>query len=308
MAIYFNDLILEPKEDGNSLQKRYFKERQEVKDLFEKFRKKGSKESYLVFTRDFPKKYNTKKTSYKPAPPIGLPMSANLYDEQYGSVQVRYSPSPPARLGKKVVWPRVDESVIFETLAISENKLDLAWFLLKASGYVKNGILKVVDEKLEHVGDFNKVKKEIDAAQCLFGDNVTLDNLETIATLLFPKGEVISDGDKESLATKLWTYVSAGEKNKKPYNFDALIATAKKVTKAKSEIANQKSMESGENVVTVELTNGDVITVPLLKCPPATTKEKLAAKVEELQIPIDVNQKNDLVYSIVKYYLSLQTA
>ena len=293
MAIYFNDLILEPKVNGTSLQRRYYQEREELRQLFQKFKRKGDKEGTLTFTRDFNKVYNSRKTSYKPAPPIAIPYNVNIYDPEMGSVEIRYSRRPPIKNGQNLMWPRDQESLIGETLSVTEQRLDYAWFLMKASPFVNNGIIKLVDRQLEYEGTFAQIRKQKDVTNILFDDNISLETLQGIATIVWPSGEV--DGDsKEELATKMWNRIQEGEKNKKKYNYDALIAAHGKFAEATA-----KSTTPEAELTLVTLPDGTEVEVKMLTCPKNMGDEKLYAKAAEFGVPVEGLSRN-IIYSLVK--------
>ena len=292
MAIYFNDLILEPKEDGTSLQKRYHAELKNVKSLFAKFRR-GKAEGVLTFGREYRKVYNTKKTSFKPAPPIAIPMNVNLYDDQLGSVEIRYSKRPPIRNGKSLTWPRDQESLIFENLTISEQRLDLAWFILYASDFVKRGVIKLIDKEVEYEGTVDKMKKQLEVSSIIFSDDTTLETLQVIADLAF-KGQInLTTNSKAEMASKMWSLISVNETNKKAGGYDDFLKTAAKVE------AKLEKTESKADNIDIELINGEKYNVPILKCPPSISNEKLQAKAVEYNVPSE-GLSRDVLYSIIK--------
>lgn len=297
MAIYFDGKILEPKESGTSLERKYFEELKDVKNLFARFKKPGQKESVILFSRDFKKIYNRTKTSYKPAPPIAIPMNVSVYDPSLGSIEIRYSKRPPVKAGNNLIWSRDGDSLMFETMSLTDKQLDLAWFLLKASDYVEKGIIKLVDKDLEFEGTFDSIKRQADAASLLFNDNVTLENLEVIASILFPKGEIGGYDSAKELATKIWNMVTIGENNKRAYNYDALIKAATKAGRA------SKKEDRAQEVITVSLSEDEELTVPLLICPPKTKNETLFEKAESLGIPTDAGLSRDVLYSLIKFKL-----
>lgn len=293
MAIYFNDLILEPKVNGTSLQRRYYQEREELRQLFQKFKRKGEKEATLTFTRDFNKVYNSRKTSYKPAPPIAIPYNVNIYDPEMGSVEIRYSRRPPIKNGQHLMWPRDQESLIGETLSVSEQRLDYAWFLMKASPFVNNGIIKLVDRQVEYEGTFAQIRKQKDVTNILFDDNITLETLQGIASILWPSGEV--DGDsKEELATKMWNRVQEGEKNKKAHNFDALIAAYGKFAEAVS-----KDTSDASKLTLVTLPDGSEVEVEIVSCPKKISDEQLSEGALKYGIPTEGLSRN-IIFSLIK--------
>ncbi len=302
MAIYFDGKILEPKENGSSLEQKYFNELKDVKDLFGKFRKPGQKESVLLFSRDFKKTYNRSKTSYKPAPPIAIPMNVSVYDPQMGSIEIRYSKRPPVKAGNNLIWSRDGDSLMFETMSITDKQLDLAWFLLKASDYVEKGILKLVDKELEFEGKYESILKQTEVASAIFNHDAngdpSLERLELIASILFPNNEIGHYDSAKELATKIWNLIVIGEANKKSYNYNSALKAAEK---AKKTLAKEKPV-AAENI-TVTLPDGEDVTFPLLVCPPKTKNETLFERAESVGLPGDMGLSRDVLYSLIKYKL-----
>ena len=296
MAIYFNEKILEPKADGSSLQRRYYREKKEVEALFEKFRKNGAP-SVLMFRRDFVKKYNTKKTSYKPAPPVAVPANVHVYDDELGAVEIRYSKTPPIKSGKKLVWTADKDFMLSEVFTINEKNIDLAWFFLKASNYVTKGIVKLVDKDLEFKGSFSEVKRQMEASRILFDDDVTMERIETLAELVLPKEMKIEADTKEEYATKLWDIIVAGEKSRKEYNYDALMEANKKISKAQAADYVDKTKKQ---LILIVLADGREVTVPEVKCPPKTKEETLEERAAAHGFPTE-GLTRDEIYSLIKY-------
>lgn len=295
MAIYFNNRLLEPKQDGNSLEKRFYVELQEVKKVFDTFRKKGEAKSTLIFTRDFPKVWNTKKTTYKPAPPIALPMVANIYLQDIGSVQIRYSKSAPI-IGdnNRYIWQNTND-LFYETKSIGEDEIDLAWFYLKASDFLKKGVIKLVNKKQEFDSDFDKLKKQAKPFSLLFDDARTEEELLGVASVLFPDGKVSYDGGKSELAIQIWDFVKYGEQNGKPWNYDALVIALE------NEIKNKATNKRGQVILTENEDSDDNEASPLelLKAPVGVKREELSAKAASLGIR-DEGQTKDMLYSLIK--------
>ena len=297
MAIYFDGKILEPKKDGTKLEQRYFKEREEVKELLSKFKDPDGKSSTLLFSRDFEKIWDTKKKTYKPAPPIAIPMNVNLQDEDLGTVEIRYASRTPTKTKNGIMWNHESGSIIHEGMAITDKQLDLAWFILKASNVVEKGIVKIVDRQAEYEGSFKDMARQAEVVNAIFDKTLTLQTILEIAALV-PTEVPISGTSKEEVATKLWTVVQAGEQGKKAYNFDSVLKAIAKVKKANGKAANE-----GQETVEVSLTNGEVLNVARLKCPPTYTMEAMFKKATELNFPTEGLDK-DLLYSVIKHKLA----
>ena len=297
MAIYFNDRILEPKENGTKLERRYFKELQEVKEVFDRFRKAGQKESVLVFTRPFKKVWNSTKTSYKPIAPIGIPMNVHVYDEELGSVEIRYSRRPPIRSGNRLIWQSDGESIIHEHLSISEQRLDFAWFLLKASPYIQTGVIKLLDKDAEYSGEFDDVKKQLEASRYIFDEDITEDVILAIAKIILPKSMKIEGETKKEVGTKLWNIVTKAYENRQPYGYDELIAAGKKILIADAQAF---AADSKKDFVSIDLVDGRQMNVPFITCPVRTKEETLDARAEEQGIPREGLTRDEL-YSVIRY-------
>jgi hypothetical protein len=297
MAIYFDSKVLEPKADGTALQQKYYRERNEIKDLFKRFRKNGDKEGHLILTRDYHKVWNTKKTSYKPAPPIAIPMNISMGDPELGAIQIRYSDSPPIKTDKKLVWGAVKKGIINENLFIPEKDIDFAWYIIKATSFIEDGIFRIVDKKAEYEGKFSEMKKQMDASRIIFDEDVTLERLETLADLVLPSTMKVTADEQEEYAAKFWDIIKAGEQAGKTYNYDALIEADKKVSKAQAADYIDKS---GGEVISVSLDDGRTLSVPFVKCHFRIKDETLKEKADELNIPVKGITKDEL-YSVIKY-------
>lgn len=296
MAIYFNDKILEPKANGTSLERKYYQELGEVKKLFARFKRDAEKGS-LTFSRDFRKVYNNSKTSYKPAPPIAIPMNASMYDPEIGSIEIRYSRRPPIKSGQNTIWQRDQDSMVFETMTIDEQRADLVWFLLYASDFIKKGIVKLVDKEVEYEGTVEKMKKQMDASFAIFSEDVTYDKLKTIADLVYPKGELAARTTTQTeLSAKLWSLVLVNEEQNNPGGFDALIKAAKQV----EEMESQKPVSEDSEKITIELVTGESFEVPYMKCPTRRSNKELKEKAVELGIA-DEGLTRDMLYSLIKH-------
>ena len=296
MAIYFDGKILEPKQSGSKLEQRYYKEREEVKQLLAKFKNTDGR-SALLFSRDFRKIWDTKKRTYKPAPPIAIPMNINLQDEDLGTVEIRYASRTPTKTKNGIMWNHEGVSIIREGMAITDKQLDLAWFILKASSVVEKGIVKIVDKQAEYEGSFKDMERQADVVSAIFDKNLTLETILEIAALI-PTESPVSGHSREEVATKLWTIVQAGEKGRKAYNFDSVLKAIAKVKKV-----NGKAATEGQETVEVGLANGEVLNVKRIACPINVTMEKLLVRSTELNFPTEGLDK-DLIYSVIKHKLA----
>jgi len=143
MAIYFNDRILSPKEDGNELERLLFTGMQTIDQLLKD--NNGS----ITLIRTVERKKSTDGTTFKPVPPFSFPSTVSVYTKDYGVVELRYSATSPQKQGDNVIWNNVD-IMVYESMSFNENNLDLAWYLIIATPFVKKGQMKIHDE-LENV-------------------------------------------------------------------------------------------------------------------------------------------------------------
>lgn len=297
MAIYFNDKLLEPKVNGTALEKRYYHEREEVKGIFDKFRKPGQKDAAILFGREWKKTWNSKKTSYKPIPPIMLPSNVHIYDNEMGSVEIRYSRRPPIRSGSRVVWTSDKDLMFNEIKSVSEQRLDFAWFLLKASDYVEKGIIKLIDKQAEYAGTFDSIKKQLEASKTIFDDDVTIEKVKAIAEIVLPKNITVTGDTKEEVATRFWEMVVKGTEQKKAYNYDAVIAAGERLSNAKLEEFKELV---DKNLITVETKDGKTYNIPGIKCPARMKQENLELRAEDLDILFEGLDRDEL-YSLVRF-------
>jgi len=302
MAIYFNDKILAPNTGGNTLEKRYAKELPEVKEVFDLFRRKGQEKSTLIFRRDFEKVYNRKKTSWKPAPPVALPMVANVYLEDLGSVQVRYSKEPPTIQDGKKRYREADR-MFDEITSISENEMDLAWFLLKATSYVDKGILKLENRKLEFDNKFDAIKRQAKPFALLFSDNRTREELIEVADIIFDEGGVNPDGNVSELAVSIWDKVKDGDARNKSYNYDSLYKALTRNNKGKTNQGQVVKIAKEDNADGDESGEGKGVTIEggMLKAPAGVLKKDLVLKATAIGLDIDEEEMTrDFIYTMIK--------
>lgn len=293
MAIYFNNKILEPKLHGNSLEKRYESELTEVKELFAKFKRKSGEPSMLVFTRDVPEKWNRTKTKKMPAPPISLPLVSTVYLDDIGSVQIRYSPTPPNTDGNgKFSWGR--SSMMFgEMTAIEETQMDLAWFLIKGTTYLKTGILRLVDKKQQMDADFDKLKIQAKPYSLLFSDDRTKEQLLAVANLVLDR--VDEEATMQELAINIWAKVKDNDVRKEKFGFRELEkAIVKEIDKSAHN--GQKIVLAGEN----DGENKGNIEVALKAAPQKVTREQLVMEATELGITVTDEMTKNVIFTLIE--------
>lgn len=298
MAIYMNDKVLEPKENGNSLEKRYFKERNEVMEMFDRFKVKGADKATILLTRDYKKKWNRSKTSYKPAPPLAMPTVANIYDQELGSIEIRYSSAPPIRVDKNLMWPRDKEaSLMFETLALTSDKLDLAWFILKASNLLEKGVFTIVDSKAAFGKQFSEVILQKEVTNYIFDDDVTEEDLAKVAALFFEPNEINYEAvsGKEELAMKLITKALNDKDNPRNPGLKRLKEACIRVGLDKEKPKNEEASQ----VIHFEF-EGEEVSADLVKAPADIMYNDILDEGKKLGLQT-VGKKKDVVYSMIQY-------
>ncbi len=289
MAIYVGLNQLLPKIDGTPLEKKYFKEREEIKQLFNKF-KKGNLQSSLIFSRDFKKIYNLSKTSWMDAPPLAIPLKAMYSDEFVDSIEVRYSPGPPKKTKIGDVWPKPYE-IIGDIYSIPETKIDLAWFMIKMSVLFKKGVLKLVDSNVEISLECDNIVVQTDVAKALFSDSLTEEQCQLIYAL-FKNGKFSYNSTEtlKSNSLSLWKIVSGSTNGDDMQELKTVIDSIIKPV-----------VESSDNTVIVE-----GIEYPLLDVPEGWTKSDILKEAESYKIEVPKKPvKNNVLYTIVKAKIGL---
>ena len=229
MAIYFNDKMLLPKKDGNELEQKYYNELADVTTLFKE--KKGA----IVLVRDVERIWDSKRESYRPTVPYALPVEIPVYLETLGAVSVRYSKNPPQRQGKNITYP-MNRIFVEERMYLTENTKDLAWFLLKATKFVKNGdpnsnaFMRIDDPQAELVSKASKVKRISKVDALLINDESPIYNMRSMMFLADKFGIDIKDYDVEASGFMLREAVISGEeKNHPDLNIEKFLAMADKL-------------------------------------------------------------------------------
>lgn len=275
------------------MEKRYATELDEVREMFNKFRIRGQEPATIVLTRDYNKQWNRSKTSYKPAPPMALPHRASTYTPDLGTIEMRYSRTAPEINNGKLIWNADKKALFFENMPLTENELDYAWFMLKGTNYLKNGIFKIVDAKTEYSKQFDEVLLQRDVQNLLFDDNVTEEQLAKVATEIFEPAEIDykSISGKEELAIKIWQKVDARHKNKSKPNY----ADLKEICE-RFGLGKEPKKEEAPQVIGLD----DGSEIALEKAPKEVTMEELREQAKELDIS-SFQKKKDVLYTLIKH-------
>ena len=303
MGIFIGEKLLEPKENGTSIEKKYFREREELKEFFNKFKVRGVEKPVIILTRDYPKRYNRAKTSWKPAAPMALPMTTTVHDETLGSLEVRYSSLYPRKSNNKLLWPRnKNVEMFFDTMALSSQELDLAWYLLVATDFLSRGMFKVVDTRSEYKTKFEEVVLQKEVMNLLMADYATEEQLAKVAHDFFDDGEIDynSISSKEEMAIKIWTKALVEDKKTRKNKLEEVLRICKKykLHKAPEPPAAQ--------VIVVEDEEGNKKEIPLLDAPKNLNRQEYFALAEELKIKnLAKNARNPVLYTLVEYHKEL---
>jgi len=291
MAIYIDGIQLQPKKDGTSLERKYFQEREEIKILFDKFRK-GLEPVTLIFKREFTKKWNQNKTSHRGVPPLAMPLVSPYYDDQLGAMQVRYSTSPPRKEGGRLFWLKGVE-IIDETFAINENSMDLAWFMLKASTFFQNGVLKLVDLGVEIEAKWDSLVIQTDVAKVLLSNDLEEGRLAKIFALFQDAKYTYDVKDSVSAnAMKLWQIAMS----------DVQAGEGKTITELRTAI-NKTTPKEDQNKDVVEVEGKEY---PVQQTPDGWKKDTILKEAERYAIELPKRvMSNDALYTILQAKIGL---
>lgn len=286
MAIYINGKQLEPKKEGSSMEKKYYEDIQELKKLFAKF-KKGDAPAVLVFKREWAKKWNNQGTSFKPAPPINIPLRAGYYDKDGGgAIDIRYSESYPDMINGKLRWNKPTET-IYEMYSVTENQMDLAWFLLRASKFFEKGVLKLVDLGVEIEAKWDTMSLQADVATAL--KNISEDDLARVyAYFLNGRFSYIESESVKVNTMRLWDTAIIDSKNDMPETMNFLKEALDKV------VVTVRPVDP--NVVVV-----DDVEYPVLELPEGMNKKKILQEAENYGVELPTRPiSNAVLYTILQ--------
>jgi hypothetical protein len=285
MAIYINDKVLKANPTGTKIEQEYYEGLKKVSALFERFRNKNSKTSYIQVTRKEEQKIlsiNTKKV--KRLPTIALPVEIPYYDDEIGATTIRYATSNPIKNQHgNFTW--ATKYIDFqETLTITDKQKDLAWFLLFASNLIKKGIYQLVDSKAKYEGTYNEIIQKNNVIQAL--DKGDEELVRHIARMFI--NDDLGDVDKVAIIVKLNTLFDAR-------NIWGNVWDEIKKYKAPSILKK-------ENISGLKY-NGD--DVQILECPEFMKMTELRADALSLGIKLTTPpQTKDVLYSIIQHVRS----
>ena len=235
MAIYFNDKVLSPKKDGNEMEKIYFKGLEEVN---KKYKENGGT---IVLVRDIKRISDTKGISFKPIVPFALPTSVPIYLEEMGAVSIRYSPSPPQREGKELIYPTY-RNFMYERLILTEKNKDLAWFLLKASNFIEDGdssskkVMRIHNPEKNLEDKASEVKRIAKVDALLMNEDSLLYNKASLQEIADQFGIDIKNFKKEAAGyTIREAIIEADNKRNPDMNIKAFLEIADEMVRQKEK-------------------------------------------------------------------------
>lgn len=292
MAIYQGENQLHPKKDGTLLEKKYYKEREEIRELFNKF-KKGDEPASLTFTRDFDKKWNRGGTSYAPPAPQAIPLKAIYSDSEIDSIEIRYSQVPPVKENGRIRWIR-PILMMDEYISVSENQIDLAWFFLKMSGLVRGGTIKLVDQEVKIDAEWDTIMLQTDISRVLLAEDRTADEMEQIFDL-FGEGKYAYNSDESvrTNAVSLWKIVIQRDKAGETQVLSAIKSVLDTVVKTTAKASEGNVMVDGKEY-------------PIVALPEGWKKKEILLEAEAHGIELPKNPlKLDALYSILQAKISI---
>lgn len=285
MAIYLDDKMLkaDPKAKEGSLEREYAVGLSKVEELFNKFRIKGSKNSYIQISRDFEGDRQISMTTHrvKKLPPIALPVEVPWYNDELGATLIRYSPSPPTRNSEgKLTWT-VKYIEFNEALTITDRQKDLAWFLLIASNLVRRGVYKMVDNEAKYEGSFQEILTKKKVVDAITGNNEEL--VRALSRMFM--GEYTENIEFKELVVTLHNALERDKKWTEAFN-------------EVEKLENVKVLKK-EKVSEVEY---DGKKVPMLVCPEEIKYIELKVRASNCNIKLtSPPQTKDMLYSLIRH-------
>lgn len=217
MANYYEDKVLEPKENGTKIEQLYFEGLKEVDEIFEE-----NGEDNILLKREFKKVWDTERKGYKPVPPIALPTEMPMYIDGIGAISIRYSQYTPQRHDKIVTYPGRPR-LYGETLLLSKGEKDFAWFLLIATNFVrrgdkndKSGIYDIFNPVKELKVKSKEVKRRFEVEKLLSDETSPYYNLDALTMFADKFGINTDKMDVDLAAYTVREQVFAGEDNNNP--------------------------------------------------------------------------------------------
>jgi hypothetical protein len=288
MAIYLNDRVLKADPKGSKIEREYAQGLVEVGKLFDKFRIKGEKESYLQIARKLADKdriFSTTSHKQKRLPTIALPVEIPYYDDEMGATSLRYSVTPPMANSHGGVSYATKYIEFREFMAITEKQKDLAWFLLFASNLVKRGVYQLVDVQATYEGTYNDIMIKKDVMDALTAD----EGLARYVAQKFIDESMVRLEGKE-LIVKVVNGIEANNQWKEVH--------AELKTKKSEEISGK------EKVSAIDYEGEDV---QLQECPESIKMFTLKAEAKTLNIPVTFPpQSKNVLYSLIEHVKAKQ--
>lgn len=216
MGIYYEDKVLTPKSNGNTLEKMLFKGYKEIEDVF------NANGQSIMLEREGEPVWDMNHVSTRPIPPFALPMEISIYTEEWGAVNVRYSKYSPSRNGKIVTYP-TNRLLVGKTLLIKKEEKDLAWFLLLATKFVERddinketGIFKIYNPTTELKSKAEEVKRIASLDKYLSSSDSPIYTKELLIVIADRLGVEIDDSDLMLSAYQIRESVLAGDRANNP--------------------------------------------------------------------------------------------
>lgn len=283
MAIYLDDKILKADPKGQKLEREYAAGLSQVEELFNRFRIKGNKNSYIQITRDFvgDRQFSMTTNKVKKLSPMALPVEVPWYDDEIGATLIRYSPNPPTRNSEgKLTWT-MKYLEFNETLTITDRQKDLAWFLLFASNLVRNGVYKMVDNQSEYEGTLQEIIIKKNVVDAITGVDEEL--IRTIARKFMV--EYTDNVELTELSVRLHNTLERGKKWVEAFDEVKKLGNAKVLKK--------------ENISAVEF-NGKPVN--MLHCPEEVKYPELKSRALDCEIKLTVPpQTKDMLWSLINH-------
>lgn len=266
MANYFNDKILKPDKDGNELERRMVKDYAELDELFKQ------NNGTIVIKRHYEEVWDKDGISTKPTPLFALPTEIPVYLDEMGAVSVRYSEFSPVRQGKTITYPTT-RLFMDKVMYITDKEKDKAWFLLKATNFVRNdnnpkAFMWVDDPQramAKQAGDVKRIAK-VDAL--LMNEESKLYNKKAMQFIADTFGIEIGQLDVESSAYTIREKILSGDKTNNPeMNIDKFMEVAGRlINRAKTYTKEELEILAKDNPKELNAISRDLGTPYVPKC------------------------------------------
>lgn len=240
MGIYFEHKLLRPNPDGSEMEKRFHGELEEVRALFKQHG------GVIVLLRDSERVWDVKKESYRPFVPYSLPVEVYLYLDSMGSVSVRYSKNAPIYTDGKQYTYVNNRIFIEDRLHLTEEQIDLAWFILKATKFVElvdkdgtpikeqgsNRFLRIDNPLYRVKKETSKLKKIAKLDSLIYFDDSPLYDLDTVKRVANQLGVTVQLDHIDIAVHQLRSAIMKGEETNNPdVNIDKFVAAASRLAK-----------------------------------------------------------------------------